>query len=101
MRNASPPRRAPSRRDVGTSRKHCRVRRRFIAISLDFHATSYADNGLAARQARYVDKCVVEGSVDVRYAEYDFALTNRRAECDRCFYLFLDFWGHRDASKTL
>lgn len=54
--------------------KHGSVGGGFVAVSLDFHTAGDADEGFSAGKVGDMDEGVVEGSEEVGYGEYFFAL---------------------------
>merc|ERR1719310_18681 len=69
--------------------KHCCVRRRFVAVRLDLHAARDARNCLPAREIGYMDKGIIEGSVDVCNSKDHLTLSDLRPEGNLLNWLFL------------
>jgi len=54
--------------------KHSGVRRRFVSVGLDFHASGDSHQGLSSRQIGNVNECVIEGCKQVSYTEDFFSV---------------------------
>merc|ERR1719193_1091723 len=52
----------------------------YISVSLHLHTTSNSANGFTSRDVSYVDKSIVERSIDVSHTKYKLSLTNLRSK---------------------